>query len=70
VLFEYEGQEEQVVAEVPEKVPERGHTHTHTHTHTYTVGTGKGGRCTMHQYLYFGSASVFVLLYDSSKQTE
>ena len=28
VLFEFEGQEEQVVAEVPEKVPERGHTHS------------------------------------------
>ena len=73
VLFEFEGQEEQVVAEVPEKVPEGPYAHTHTnthtntHTHTHTVGAGKGGRCTPCQYLYFGSASAFLLLYYESK---
>jgi hypothetical protein len=36
VLFEFEGQEEQVVAEVPEKVPEGPYAHTHTNTHTNT----------------------------------
>jgi hypothetical protein len=60
VLFEFEGQEEQVVAEVTEKVPERGHTHTHTHTHTQSAQAREADAlcvtiCTLvlRQYLYF-----------------